>query len=55
MNKGLRAARQLLVDVTTLAYLQQTEYLDLISPQYVSDLDCLGSNWRQKRLKARAP
>ncbi len=43
MNKGLRAARQLLVDVTTLGVPAATEYLDLISPQYVSDLIAWGA------------
>jgi 3-deoxy-7-phosphoheptulonate synthase len=43
MNKGLRIARKLLVDVTTLGMPAATEYLDLISPQYVSDLIAWGA------------
>jgi len=43
MNKGLRIARKLLVDVTTLGIPAATEYLDLISPQYVSDLISWGA------------
>ena len=43
INKGLRAARQLLVDVTTIGVPAATEYLDLITPQYVSDLIAWGA------------
>ena len=43
INKGLRVARQLLVDVTTLGMPAATEYLDLISPQYISDLVAWGA------------
>jgi 3-deoxy-7-phosphoheptulonate synthase len=43
INKGLRAARQLLLDVNTLGMPAATEYLDLISPQYVSDLVAWGA------------
>jgi 3-deoxy-7-phosphoheptulonate synthase len=43
INKGLRIARQLLVDVNTLGMPAATEYLDLISPQYVSDLIAWGA------------
>ena len=43
INKGLRAARQLLVDVTSLGVPAATEYLDLITPQYVSDLIAWGA------------
>ena len=43
INKGLRVARQLLVDVATLGMPAATEYLDLISPQYVSDLVAWGA------------
>jgi 3-deoxy-7-phosphoheptulonate synthase len=43
INKGLRVARQLLVDVNTLGMPAATEYLDLISPQYISDLIAWGA------------
>lgn len=43
INKGLRIARRLLVDVTTLGVPAATEYLDLITPQYVSDLIAWGA------------
>jgi 3-deoxy-7-phosphoheptulonate synthase len=42
-NKGLRVARQLLLDVNTLGVPAATEYLDLITPQYVSDLIAWGA------------
>ncbi len=38
INKGLQTARQLLLDLNTLGVPAATEYLDLISPQYVADL-----------------
>lgn len=43
INKGLRAARRILLDVNTLGMPAATEYLDLISPQYVSDLIAWGA------------
>ena len=43
INKGLRIARKLLVDVNTLGMPAATEYLDLITPQYVSDLIAWGA------------
>lgn len=43
INKGLRVAREILLDVTTLGVPAATEYLDLISPQYVSDLIAWGA------------
>ena len=38
INKGLRIARKLLLDLNSLGVPAATEYLDLISPQYLSDL-----------------
>ncbi|MCW5598456.1 3-deoxy-D-arabinoheptulosonate-7-phosphate synthase [Nitrosomonas nitrosa] len=38
INKGLRMARKLLLDLNNLGMPAATEYLDLISPQYHSDL-----------------
>ena len=43
INKGLRVARQLLVDVNNLGMPAATEYLDLITPQYISDLVAWGA------------
>ncbi len=38
INKGLRMARKLLLDLNNRGMPAATEYLDLISPQYVADL-----------------
>ncbi len=38
INKGLRMARRLLLDLNMIGMPSATEYLDLISPQYLSDL-----------------
>ncbi|SDY12968.1 3-deoxy-7-phosphoheptulonate synthase AroG [Nitrosomonas sp. Nm58] len=38
INKGLRMARKLLLDLNNLGIPAATEYLDLISPQYLADL-----------------
>ena len=43
INRGLRLARSLLLDLNTLGLPAATEYLDLISPQYVSDLVSWGA------------
>jgi len=43
INKGLRLARQLLLDVNELGVPAGTEFLDLISPQYVADLVSWGA------------
>jgi len=43
INKGLRLARQVLLDVNNLGMPAATEYLDLITPQYVSDLISWGA------------
>ena len=43
INKGLRLARKLLLDVNELGMPAATEYLDLITPQYVSDLIAWGA------------
>lgn len=43
INKGLRLARKLLLDINELGLPAGTEYLDLISPQYVSDLVSWGA------------
>ena len=43
INNGLRVARELLLDLNTLGIPAATEYLDLITPQYVSDLISWGA------------
>ncbi|MCG8429464.1 MAG: 3-deoxy-7-phosphoheptulonate synthase AroG [Chromatiales bacterium] len=43
INKGLRQARQLLLDVNNMGIPAGTEFLDLISPQYIADLISWGA------------
>ena len=43
INKGLRMARKLLLDLNHMGMPAGTEYLDLITPQYVSDLIAWGA------------
>ncbi len=43
INKGLRVARQLLLDLNSIGVPAATEYLDLITPQYISDLISWGA------------
>ena len=43
INKGLQLARKLLLDINQLGVPAATEYLDLITPQYVSDLIAWGA------------
>ncbi|HEY5790502.1 MAG TPA: 3-deoxy-7-phosphoheptulonate synthase [Gammaproteobacteria bacterium] len=43
INHGLRLARQLLADLAEMGLPTGTEYLDLISPQYVADLIAWGA------------
>ena len=43
INKGLRLARGLLLDLASQGMPAATEYLDLISPQYVADLVAWGA------------
>jgi 3-deoxy-7-phosphoheptulonate synthase len=43
INEGLRLARQILLDVNGLGLPCGTEFLDLLSPQYVSDLIAWGA------------
>ncbi len=43
INKGLKLARQLLLDLNEMGVSAGTEYLDLISPQFVSDLVSWGA------------
>jgi 3-deoxy-7-phosphoheptulonate synthase len=43
INEGLRRARALLLDINALGLAAGTEYLDLLSPQYVADLIAWGA------------
>ncbi len=43
INKGLKTARRLLLDLNSEGVSAATEYLDLVSPQYVSDLISWGA------------
>jgi 3-deoxy-7-phosphoheptulonate synthase len=43
INKGLHVARQLLVTLNNLGIPAATEYLDLITPQYIADLISWGA------------
>ncbi|MBY4834125.1 3-deoxy-7-phosphoheptulonate synthase [Burkholderia dolosa] len=43
INEGLRAARQLLLDINALGLPAATEFLDLLSPQYIADLIAWGA------------
>lgn len=43
INTGLRKARELLLAITEMGLPVGTEYLDMISPQYLADLVCWGA------------
>jgi len=43
INEGLRAARQLLLDINAIGLPTGTEFLDLLSPQYIADLVAWGA------------
>ena len=43
INRGLHLARQLLIDLNRMGLPTGTEYLDLISPQYIADLVSWGA------------
>jgi 3-deoxy-7-phosphoheptulonate synthase len=43
INEGLRRARQLLLEVSALGLPSGTEFLDLLSPQYIADLVSWGA------------
>ncbi len=43
INKGLRLARKLLLDINEMGLPAGTEFLDLISPQYIADLVSWGA------------
>lgn len=43
INEGLRCARRLLLDINALGLPAATEFLDLLSPQYIADLIAWGA------------
>lgn len=43
INRGLRGARQLLVEITALGVPAGTEFLDTITPQYIADVVAWGA------------
>jgi len=43
INKGIRLARKLLLDLNTMGVPAGTEFLDLITPQYIADLVSWGA------------
>ena len=43
INEGLRIARKLLLDINNMGIAAATEYLDLITPQYIADLISWGA------------
>jgi len=43
INEGLERARRLLLEITTLGLPTGTEFLDLLSPQYIADLIAWGA------------
>jgi 3-deoxy-7-phosphoheptulonate synthase len=43
INKGLKLARKLLLDIAEMGLSAGTEFLDLISPQYIADLVAWGA------------
>jgi 3-deoxy-7-phosphoheptulonate synthase len=43
INKGLRLARKVLLDINNLGVPAATEYLDLVTPQYLADLISWGA------------
>ncbi len=43
INKGIRSARQLLVDITAMGVPAGTEFLDSITPQYIADVVAWGA------------
>ena len=43
INKGLRTARELLLDINEMGLPAGTEFLDMITPQYIADLIAWGA------------
>ena len=55
IDEGLRIARQLLVDINRLGVPAGSEFLDVISPQYIGDLISLGRDRRAHHREPGAP
>ncbi len=60
INTGLRLARKLLLEINEMGIPAGTEYLDLISPQYLADLDQLvcaiwRAHYREPGPRANSP
>ena len=55
IDEGLRIARQLLVEINRLGMPAGSEFLDVISPQYIGDLISLGRDRRAHHRKPGAP
>jgi phospho-2-dehydro-3-deoxyheptonate aldolase len=55
INEGLEMARRLLLDVLALGLPVGTEFLDLLSPQFISDLGELGRDRRAHDRKPEPP
>src|SRR5947208_7246283 len=55
MNEGLRLARKLLLEINASGVPCGTEFLDLISPQYIADLiawGAIGADRKSTRLNS---
>ncbi len=46
IDEGLRMARQLLIEINRMGLPAGSEFLDVISPQYIGDLISWGGDWR---------
>jgi hypothetical protein len=55
IDEGLRIARQLLIEINRLGVPAGSEFLDVISPQYIGDLISLGRHRRAHHRKPGAP
>ena len=55
INDGLRLARHLLLDLAAMGVPTGTEFLDMISPQYIAGLVSLGRHRRAHHREPGAP
>ncbi len=55
MNEGLEMARRLLLEVLALGLPVGTEFLDLLSPQFISDLVSWGAHRGPHHRKPKPP
>ncbi len=53
INKGVRVARELLLDINSLGLPAGCEFLDMITPQYIADLVSWGGRSGRARRRAR--